>query len=493
MSSSTLLFSAPCPSCGAPVPFRSAASVMAVCEYCQTTVLRDADTVKDQGKMSAVLEDFSPLQIGSSGVYEGVGFGVIGRIQLKYSDGMWNEWYVQLEDGQNGWMSDASGQYSITRALGQITAAPPFEQLRINQAYGLAGDDYRVTDVRMAECTGGQGELPFVVGQGWQAHVADLRQGQQFLTLDYSDGFPPQGFLGRAVSLDDLKMQLLRDGDQISRGAGQIRGQMQSLSCPNCGSPVPYVVGVAEHLVCPACRAEVAIEGETATVIATHKQLLKLKTALQLGDQANIDGADYVLIGLAQMEEVDPDESSLWTEYLLYSVKQGFLWLVDEGSNDWQRVTVLNELPEQSGGNVVWQGARWNMEWRYQGRVMYAAGAFNWRIKIGDVQQITDYRRGPNTLTAEQNANEINWSLSEPVTGNTVRQWFGKPPMLDQAPISLGSGDAQTATRIFKWSAVILWVLNLPLVLSGSGSFGLLLISTVILFVLSIVARKGAD
>jgi hypothetical protein len=496
MVSSTLVFSAPCPSCGAPVPFRSAASVMAVCEYCQTTVLRDADTVKDQGKMSAVLEDFSPLQIGSSGVYDGVGFGLIGRIQLKYSDGMWNEWYVQFEDGQNGWMSDGSGQYTLTRTLGQIPAAPPFERLRVNQSYSMAGQDYRVTDIRMAECTGGQGELPFVVGQGWQAHVADLRQGQQFLTLDYSDGFPPQGFLGRAVSLDDLKMQLLREGDQISRGAGQIRGQMQSLACPNCGSPVPYVVGVAEHLVCPACRAEVAIEGETATVLATHKELLKLNTALQLGDQAKIDGADYVVIGLAQMEEVeanDDDESSLWTEYLLYSLKQGFLWLVDEGDHDWQRVTVLNELPDQHGTQVMWNGQRWQQEWRYQGRVMYAVGAFNWRIKIGDVQQITDYRCGVQTLTAEQNANEINWSLSKPVSGHTVRQWFGKPPILDQAPISSGLGDAQTATRIFKWSAGIMWVLNLPLVLFGSGSFGLLLISTVILFVLSVVAKKGAD
>ena len=76
-----------CPSCGAEVSFRSHASVMAVCEYCNTRVLKDADAVKDMGKMSAVLEDYSPLQLNTSGVLGGRQFTVVGRIQLRYSAG----------------------------------------------------------------------------------------------------------------------------------------------------------------------------------------------------------------------------------------------------------------------------------------------------------------------------------------------------------------------------------------------------------------------
>jgi len=69
-----------CPSCGAEVSFRSAASVMAVCEYCHSTLLKDAESVKDIGKMSDVLEDYSPLQINTSGEYQGKHFTVVGRI-----------------------------------------------------------------------------------------------------------------------------------------------------------------------------------------------------------------------------------------------------------------------------------------------------------------------------------------------------------------------------------------------------------------------------
>ncbi|MGZ3254606.1 MAG: DUF4178 domain-containing protein, partial [Burkholderiaceae bacterium] len=103
-----------CPSCGAQVEFRSYASVLAVCEYCKTTILKDADSVKNLGKMSDVLEDYSPIQIGTTGVFGGRSFSVIGRIQLRYSAGMWNEWYVLFDDGKAAWWSDSCGQYTLT-------------------------------------------------------------------------------------------------------------------------------------------------------------------------------------------------------------------------------------------------------------------------------------------------------------------------------------------------------------------------------------------
>lgn len=71
------MFKLACPSCGAEVAFRSATSAIAVCEYCHSTLLREADAVRDVGKMSAVLEDYSPLRVGVSGVYSGRAFTVI--------------------------------------------------------------------------------------------------------------------------------------------------------------------------------------------------------------------------------------------------------------------------------------------------------------------------------------------------------------------------------------------------------------------------------
>ena len=56
-------YRAPCPGCGAPVEFRSAQSTHAVCPYCQSTVVRDGDTLSRIGKMAELFDDFSPLQL----------------------------------------------------------------------------------------------------------------------------------------------------------------------------------------------------------------------------------------------------------------------------------------------------------------------------------------------------------------------------------------------------------------------------------------------
>ncbi|AXI03201.1 DUF4178 domain-containing protein [Aquirhabdus parva] len=484
-----LAFSTACPSCGAQVQFRSSASVMAVCEYCQTTILREEHAVLDQGKMSAVLEDYSPLQIGSSGVLDGVGFSLIGRIQLQYPDGFWNEWYLQFDDGTNGWLSDASGLYVLTRHSGALESAPSFDLLTINYIVQYKGFGYRVTDHRTATCTGGQGELPFVVGQGWQSSVADLRFQARFMSLDYSDGEPPQVYEGRAVTLQGLKFQLLREDALIQASSGKVKGKITNLECPNCGSPIPYVMGMAEHLVCPACRAEVAMTGKKAEVLVKHKELVTLKSALSLGDKASIDNQAYVVIGLMQMEEVGDEESSLWTEYLLYSLEAGFLWLVDSGAADWHKVSVLNEIPEEKAGNVFLQGKRWDRTFAYQGRVLYAVGAFNWRVKIGDTNFIVDYKNGQDILTSEQNQHEINWSYATPISGFLVRQLFGKKQPA-RGEVQPSEEPEQNAV---KWLSIALWLINLPIILFGSGSFFLTLMAQLCLIFLPVLLSANTS
>ena len=68
--SSQRYYRAPCPGCGAPVEFRSAQSTHAVCAYCQSTVVRQGDTLARIGKMAELFDDFSPLQLfAASGTF----------------------------------------------------------------------------------------------------------------------------------------------------------------------------------------------------------------------------------------------------------------------------------------------------------------------------------------------------------------------------------------------------------------------------------------
>jgi len=437
-----------CPSCGAPVAFRSHASVMAVCEFCRATVHKDAGAVRDLGKVSEVLEDYSPIQLGTAGVHGGTGFTVIGRIQLRYDAGIWNEWYLMFDDGGAGWLGDASGQYTLTRTRPTTATTPAFDTVRVGSQHELGFGLYVVSDKRVATCIGGQGELPFTVGDGWQARVADLRRGAGFATLDYSDGDTPVLYSGAAVTLDGLACQLLRDDDEIKASAGRYRARVDTLSCPSCGAAIQYLPGLAHNLVCQACATRLDASTPQAQVLAAGERIEKVALTLQLGQEAKIGAHDYRVLGA--LRRIDDDDET-WTEYLLYSPRMGFFWLV-ETLEGWWRADVIGEWPEPGTPAVPYvqyQNARFVRTLDYPARVTYAAGAFNWRVRVGERMRVREFEHGQASLSAESNDDELTWSRATPVAFDQVRAWFKLPA--PARPVKTPATAADMQWRFLLW------------------------------------------
>jgi hypothetical protein len=58
--------------------------------------------------------------------------------------------------------------------------------------------------------------------------------------------------------------------------------------------------------------------------------------------------------------------------------------------------------------------------------VTYAAGAFNWRVKVGDITEITDYQANQQKISAEKTTHEVTWSLAQKVPSTMIAKWFNK-------------------------------------------------------------------
>jgi len=206
-------FETNCPSCGAKVVFQSTASVVAVCEYCRSTLVRNDVKLEDVGKMADLKADGSPLQLGASGAYAGVHFAVVGRIQYRYDQGLWNEWYLVFDDMRGGWLGEARGDYAVSFLAQVGEAIPAFGALKVGETVVLDRRGFELVDVENARCIAGEGELPFKVGAGYEAPVADLvGAGRTFATIDYSET-PPLVFIGHYVDFDDLTLGGLRELD----------------------------------------------------------------------------------------------------------------------------------------------------------------------------------------------------------------------------------------------------------------------------------------
>ena len=211
----------PCPSCGAQVEFQSDVSVYAVCPYCQSMLVRQDLDVAAIGKMAALPDDMSPLQIGAEGRYEAEHFGIIGRMKVGWSDGMWNEWHILLDSGRRGWIGEAQGSFSVSFELedglptndrqlvadriaaGGTSLEPGFE-------IDLQGTRLRAVDVKDATCLGSEGELPFKAPKGRRTVAIDLvgRRGE-FATIE-AEGDTYRVYLGRYVEWDAFGFANLR-------------------------------------------------------------------------------------------------------------------------------------------------------------------------------------------------------------------------------------------------------------------------------------------
>jgi ribosomal protein S27E len=434
------LFHAPCPACGAPVELASSASSFAVCGYCHSHLSRDGDALQATGHKSEVLEDYSPLQLGAGGRWHQRGFTLVGRIQMRYDGGYWNEWRVLFDDTTTGWLSDASGQFAMLHRLPAAQPLPAYASLVPGVPVPLEGLAAVVADKREARCVAAQGELPFAVDDRWSAQVADLRVRDRFFTLDYSDAEPVL-YQGHPVTLEQLQMQLLRDEHTINESAGRLKGKLQALSCPHCGGTVKAVAGATPVATCASCGSTLDVQGRTAQLIdkGQRAQARMQGAFLEAGDVGVLKGVSWTVLGVMAQSTRSEGETYRWTDYLLFEAKRGFRWLSQPGADAdddaWLFVEPLDVWPARPDAQrAELRGQRFQLKDRYDSRVERVWGSFNWAVRAGDTAACEEFalQRGTpelpqgSVLTCETTAHEQVWSLGVPLSHAAVATAFGK-------------------------------------------------------------------
>lgn len=482
------LFHTTCPSCGGPVHSHSASAKTLVCPYCRSLLIRDGASVSDSGEDSAPFEDFSPLQIGTTGRDRGQGFTLVGRLQARYDAGVWNEWYLYYDDGGSGWLSESGDQYVLTRPATTSAALPRFADIRAGESrLTVDGHTYLAADVRdiTLDRAGAEGELPYPFSGTRRNRVADYRSENHFLTLDYGED-PPEIFSGRGVTLAELNLANTRSDAQILDSAGALKGSRASGNCPQCGAPVNWLRGLTPTIICPSCGSDLASDSLIANARATGERQQKIagRHSLPLGAEATIHGNRYTLIGLVYKEEIGEDSG--WTEYLLYHPQQGFLWLVETDDGEWSVSETLNDWPPLDAGGAPRGMAKL---YDYKSRVRHAAGAFYWHIQKGDELVHHDFDAGKQEkLSAEQNAHELNWIRSVPTGRKQIEEWFG-------LKLKEAGGNAGQNSRLgcFYLLLIIYLILNFPawLAMDGDALIASLAISGIILTVLYRIGKRA--
>lgn len=437
-----------CPACGAPVKFRSAASVLAVCEYCTSTLLRQGEVLENLGKMAALQDDPTLIQLATEGSYKNVHFAVIGRIQLRYEDGLWNEWYLLFDDQRSGWLGEAGGEYYVTFEAPGVKTPPAYSEIAVEQYIPFdSGAPFQVTDIEAATCIAGEGELPFTVGPGYEAPVVDLRRGPEFATIDYSDA-EPRVYFGERVEGSTLKLTNLKVPEAEEQAEAKDMGLL-AFDCPNCGSPLKLSNDKSKSYGCPSCGSLLDLTNRKAQLVAKAQSALEFSPPLELGSKGKLDGAEWEVIGYMRRAA----SSFSWSEYLLFSRGKGYRWL-SESSGHWSYLWNCTQ-PAKAVGTSAWYG---NQEFEhfegYQAQVTHVLGEFYWKVRFGDSAEANDYIAPPQILSSEKTPREVTWTVGRYMPVAEVQSVF-KPAKALPAPRGIAPNQpnpyAGEPARLWKW------------------------------------------
>jgi len=285
-----------CPSCGAPVVFAMGASLLCVCEHCGSAVVRQGGSLANYGKVADLIPTPSVLALGLEGRYEGAPpFRLVGRLQLDWGEGTWDEWLLGFTDGSWAWLSEAQGRFHY---MGQaaLPPVPAFDDIAVGQTVDLGpAGTFVVAEARSARFVAAKGELPFAAAPGAPMRYADLSgPGGQLATLDYGDGTAAEAlFVGREVTLADLGLRPVDEAERRPAARGE------SLKCPHCGGPLAVrAPDQTQRVACPWCGSllDATRDLEILEVLGRPP----LQPLLPLGTKGRLQGVEWTVIGVME-------------------------------------------------------------------------------------------------------------------------------------------------------------------------------------------------
>lgn len=415
-------FEGTCPSCGAPVTFDVANSVVTVCESCSSVVGRGDGKLENYGKVADLVQTDSPLRVGLVGEVRGVPYEITGRTQLEHAaGGVWDEWYVAFRDGKRwGWLAEAQGKYYLTfpKKLPASHAIPPLADLSLEEGVMVPGLGLmKVVEKGEATAVAAEGEIPFRFVPGERYEYADLAgPAGKFATID-NGGDTLQVYAGGEFPLERLGIS----PHEASREEEAREVAAESVSCPQCGGALELVAPrEADRVACPYCDSLLDYDqGNLKFLRALHQK--KVEPAIPLGSKGTLRGREYQVIGFLQRRVKFDRKYYYWTEYLLYTPRQPFHWLIHSNGHWTLGKPVSAGAVDAAFRTARYEGKTFRAFERSTPEVSAVYGQFYWKVNVGERVGATDYVRPPFVLSREETLGTPSKSKSKPKSKSESR------------------------------------------------------------------------
>lgn len=162
----TSIESISCPSCGVAITDTTAHTRSLSCPYCSNWVYFGSNGWESAGLFEHAIDAPSMFMLGRRGTLENRAFVVAGRVRMSYSDGFWDEWWLEFDDGLHQWLEEDDGVYRLHKHEDHAMQPGEFEAATVGGSIRLEGLDWFVTERIDAQVAGVEGSLSVAIAPG---------------------------------------------------------------------------------------------------------------------------------------------------------------------------------------------------------------------------------------------------------------------------------------------------------------------------------------
>ena len=352
---------------------------------------------------------------------------------------------------------------------------------------------YRIAEKEIAECEGGEGQLPFEIVSGEKVPFLDLTAGDQNATIEFDvEANSCRVFRGRPLDVSEISMELTKEEagieddalaaeraegkgkrERIVRGAkgdersldikcfscgapltipsadaesmeceycgSELDLTLRRVSCESCGATVPLKGGDSARCVtCSFCQAQLDVSSEKPSVLGSLKNAKRPKVPFKLGQKCTFEDTEFEVTGHIRYK----DGIYHFDEFLLFNPEAGYRWLIMEDGH-FSLGRELREYPERSwfiyGG--TFDGRDWKEYERGKERIAFVDGELPWVAAIGDEMEYADVVSPPYKLSLERSSTEEECYEIEYIEPKDVAAAFGMDE--SELPPRIGIGGNQ--------------------------------------------------
>jgi len=163
-----------CPSCGVSIDDTTAHTRSMSCPHCGNWVYIGSNGWESAGLFEHAIDAPSMLHLGKSGALSGRNFTVAGRVRLSYSEGFWDEWWLEFEDAKNQWLEEDDGVYRLHENVDVNTSQQGLINATVGGNVDIEDHDWFVTERVDAQVAGVEGALPVAIIPGEKVICIDV-------------------------------------------------------------------------------------------------------------------------------------------------------------------------------------------------------------------------------------------------------------------------------------------------------------------------------